>query len=426
MPSASRYAIADLWFCKRAKAAEAQYEDEMPGVEDAPEEGEVDSSAPVPNKIHIRGLDTLTTADIREWVKEHHTDEAFKRVEWIDDTSANLIFDDERAAVEALTALSTEQPAGAFDLRAAKGIAARPDTNLQLRQTMAADVKLPGAKDRSRFYLLNPEHDPDTRFPNGRKRRYQDDRGNGVHKKRRGDREMGGRRRNSEDGTPFNVNFYDDDAEVTESSDRAKNVDLFSRTGRGRRSSDNDKRLRQGRLYDRSASPAKDGDGRYGFDDQQPYRRAARRRSRTPPDLAESVLRRGATGGDKDDLFAGRSKSRALRDEIEDHGALLRGNGSKELFPDRAAPHRRTDAQDIDADEVASIRGMCLTKLRQEDVLTEKQVTMTLSIRANETCLPGSLTVLRGQDRREDMTRRSIENPMVSLYVEPVVLRTHL
>lgn len=93
----------------------------MNGVE-AIEEGEVDASAPAPTKVHIRGLDNLSQDDILKWIEEHSSIDLFKKVQWIDDTSANLIYDTDIAAAEALNALSAEEVIEPLQLRAAKRV----------------------------------------------------------------------------------------------------------------------------------------------------------------------------------------------------------------------------------------------------------------------------------------------------------------
>ena len=46
------------------QAAEAEQNDAMNGIEQAPEEGELEPNAIVPTKVHLRGLDDLTTRKI--------------------------------------------------------------------------------------------------------------------------------------------------------------------------------------------------------------------------------------------------------------------------------------------------------------------------------------------------------------------------
>lgn len=85
----------------------------------------------------------------------------------------------------------------------------------------------------------------------------------------------------------------------------------------------------QGRLRNRSASPLRDGDGRYGFEENQPRRRPARPRSRTP------LSRRDPAGRDY-------SHSSGVVDIYRKD--LYKVAGPRELFPN----HRRQDAHDLD------------------------------------------------------------------------------
>ncbi|QIW98269.1 hypothetical protein AMS68_003787 [Peltaster fructicola] len=321
---------------ERAQAAQA--ESEVMNVVEEAEDGELRGLYPITEKLHIRGLDNLTTANIRAYVKEHHTDETFKRVEWIDDTSANLIFSSSEAASEALTALSAEESPEALEVRAAKQMTTHPDVQLQIRQAVAADVKLPGAKDRSRFYLMNPEYDPDNRATH-RKRRYEDER-NGSYKRRRNDN-----RRTSSDSPAFDVNLYDDDTPVRDASVERKRTqmqDLFANRKTERSTPISKKN--DGRLRDRSASPVRDGDGRYGFDETEPHRRAARQRSATPPHLRKARRREY---GEEDGKYLPRHHDRRTD--------TSRAKTIKELFPDKNGAHKRSDAQDLHADHVADI-----------------------------------------------------------------------
>jgi hypothetical protein len=79
------------------QAAEDARNDAMNGVEQAPEEGEVQPNAMVPTKVHLRGLDDLKTREIEQGVREVCSTELYRRLQWIDDSSANLVFDTEDA-----------------------------------------------------------------------------------------------------------------------------------------------------------------------------------------------------------------------------------------------------------------------------------------------------------------------------------------
>ena len=360
------------------QAQEAAQHDAMNGVEQAPEEGEVDQNAIVPFKVHLRGLDDLTTRKIEEGVREVHNSDFYRRLQWIDDASANLIFDTEDAESDALAALSVEDESDPLKLRDVKPLEALGGTTLQARMAIESDVKAPGAKDRSRFYLMNPDYDPDSR---PRKRKNIREHGPRFKRTRRLSENELSQRRGSQQSIPFDVNFYDDAPSDTaarpvshssaSSYDQKKKTrqggDLFANRDNGR--------LRSDHIRDRSASPDRDGDGRYGFSEEQPYRRTARHRSATPPRLRLNRENQDARIERSKELFPDRggttsslkANGRAPEAPRRNPPPPTNGNetdlfpdrttnGSRELFPDKAQ-HRRQEARDINVDEVATAIG---------------------------------------------------------------------
>ncbi|GAB7336255.1 hypothetical protein MBLNU13_g09014t1 [Cladosporium sp. NU13] len=356
------------------QAAEAAQQDAMNGIEQAPEEGEVEPNAIVPCKVHLRGLDDLTTQKIVQGVREVCDTELYQRLQWIDDTSANLIFDTEAAAADALAALSAEEESEPLRLRAVKPLEALGGAQLQARMAVEADVKVAGAKDRSRFYLMNPQYDPDSR---PRKRKNLREQGPRYKRTRRQSKDEIFHRRNSQQSTPFNVDFYDDAPPAVEPAVRRPSVSSASsydvrkktRSGEDLFAGRDNGRLRRNDSRDRSASPDRDGDGRYGFSEEQPYRRTARQRSATPPRLRRNRENQDARLERSKELFPARDTTSTLKSN--GHAPQPRRpshsnntdlfldrttNGSKELFPDKAQ-HRRHDARDIAIDEVATAIG---------------------------------------------------------------------
>ncbi|KAK3697676.1 hypothetical protein LTR37_017325 [Vermiconidia calcicola] len=386
----------------------------MNGVEEVPEEGEVHSSAPAPTKVHIRGLhdpstDTfLTTHDIKAFAAEFYSMDLFTRVEWIDDNSANIVYDTEDAASEALEALSADPASAPFQLRQARAYSKHPDIRVEVRQAIVADVKAPRAKDESRFYLLNPTWDPEER-----KRKRRPDNGYHVNKYRRRDYEEDDlhrpgyyddeieHRRGSREKI-FHEDMYGDDPQVASDSRRNSissgselgrrkvhygddSEDLIVRRPNGRLRDNGDDlimgrpngRLRDngddlivgrpnGRLRDRSASPGRAGDGRYGFREDQPRRPTARPRSRTPSRVRASRDNYGARDNKRRELFV----------DLQAPSALTNGHGNstsrelfsnrpsssssgRELFPEKlnGTAHRRKEAKDLHPDEVADAIG---------------------------------------------------------------------
>ncbi|KAJ4263182.1 hypothetical protein NW762_006804 [Fusarium torreyae] len=271
-----------------------QPDDEEPGevAEDEPVVN--DSKTIIPTKIHIKGVDTLHTSDIKAYVKSHFGD--VDRVEWIDDSSANLVFPSEPTARDAIVALSSVPVADATALAIgetlpAKPFEGKPEISLQVRFAIQDDKKQAGAALRSRYYLLHPEHDPEER-----RRRNEENRSRYRDRDSRQHRDGGGRRRRASDEEveTFEASMYDDaprPARRRRDSDTEERPRSYARENQG-------KELFSGRRTqrDRSASPRRDGDG---------------------DDLM----------GERASSSGNRARARDLRDRISGD------NNSKELFP---------------------------------------------------------------------------------------------
>ncbi|EXJ87112.1 hypothetical protein A1O3_04070 [Capronia epimyces CBS 606.96] len=199
------------------------------------------------NKVHIRGVDDMHTNDILALVHDNLSEAGDDvRVQWIDDTSANICFKDNATAKRShLALLATpitvdELMIAPFELRTAKPLASRPASMLVVRVAQQGDRKKKGARDASRYYLLHPDQDPTERmrreFANSRTSRTE----TGDYKRRRfDDRELHRRRRDHDhnaEGTDFSANMYDD-APATDSVQPARGRDLFSRVTKVRRRS---------------------------------------------------------------------------------------------------------------------------------------------------------------------------------------------
>lgn len=306
----------------------------------------------VPTKVHLRGVDILTTDDIKAYAAEYSG--AVDRIEWIDDTSANLVYSSEGSAQNALIALCTMPIADPTQLPMleclpAKPFSAKPDVSLQVRVAVSTDRKQVGAASRSRFYLLHPEYDPEER-----RKREQADR---SRYRSRDDRyRPGPRRRRSEhdEDDEFNQldpSFYDDPE-----SDRRRSPPGDS-IRRIRRSPDSDSsrqrnfskelfpsRRREDGPRDRSASPA-----RNALDDNRASaQRVKRRLSATsgPKELFPSKT--DAPNLTQLDRLELTGESGASNGAYSMRGSASRGSGNddfalkgasttrvKELFPDK-------------------------------------------------------------------------------------------
>ena len=292
-----------------------------------------------PHKIHIRGVDDLTTNDIKAFSIEHFPSGQPVRVEWIDDTSANLVYSSPGDGFKALDQLSLDfsPTVRSIDLRPAKTLSTHPKSVLYIRAALTSDQKKPRAHEASRFYMMHPEHDP----REARRRNHSQNSNADYRRRRYGDDEnRRRRRRDKEDG--FDASMYDDDKHQS-SSER-------SPTSSGRRSHralDSYRPRHNGAdgSRDRSASPERlNGDGR-------------RRRKRTPPPAYQSKDPHPTpTENGGKELFPIKSKqSNGIGKDLFSN-KILASELKKELFPQKTniISHRRSDAFDA-ADETADL-----------------------------------------------------------------------
>ncbi|KAJ0148662.1 Uncharacterized protein CTA2_652 [Colletotrichum tanaceti] len=244
-------------------------------------ERDLESSTLVPNKVHIRGLETLTTDDIKTYVRDHYG--PTNRIEWIDDESANLVFGSESSAQDALKALSAVDIADVTQLPInetipAKAVASKPEANLQIRFAVISDKKAPGAAQRSRFYLFHPEFDPEERMlREGSRNRYRDRSGDDRYRRNGRVRSQRGREPSVE---IFHASMYDDEntSANRESSSTQSRRRSSSRCSSSRRDKSHTYRNQEKELFpnrgsgagrgrrNRSASPIRDVDGDAAMD----------------------------------------------------------------------------------------------------------------------------------------------------------------
>ncbi|KIW05242.1 uncharacterized protein PV09_03778 [Verruconis gallopava] len=353
-----------------APAHEAESTEKTSNAKINPFDGSVVGAGDIAfEKVHIRGLDRLDNQQIKNYVNTYFDSPHFQRIEWIDDTSANLVYDSASAASEALVAFTNTdlvditqldtldlRPARTLQLTSPEGEVENHE--LQIRQATTSDVKKKGAHEASKFYLMNPDKDPREQRFRERRDRIRGNVENGDYRRMRFD-EQERKRRHDED--TFDENMYDEPGAGTQSAD---DDDRRKRVRFGRR---NDRDLfttrEKGRLRDRSASPIRfsDGDGRYGFgSDADAVRRRPpiRQRSLTPPRLANKNAGK--------ELFATKSTGLGPAATVElfpnktsVSGTLSAGGGgthshssSIELFPDkiRKSHHRRSGAIDASPD----------------------------------------------------------------------------
>ncbi|KAJ5787963.1 hypothetical protein N7457_002953 [Penicillium paradoxum] len=291
-------------------------------------------------KVHVRGVDEMTTDDIKQFARECSGQEPV-RVEWIDDTSANIIYSSTEAGLQALTALTQvpeDEDASTLPplrLRSAKLPSSHPDSVLQVRSAVKSDRKQARAHEKSRFYLMHPEHDPRERLRQEfADRRRSDDAGEGDYRRRRFDDREHRRRRDRDEDDHFNADMYDDNAGSGYSEPgRARG----ERKGRGQKELfPEDESRSSGRLRNRSASPGRDtleeelrGD-RGGRDNGRRFRERSPRygRQNKSKELFPSA---GESESGTRELFPNKPTSSYIK---------------KELLPSKSSHHRRSDAFD--------------------------------------------------------------------------------
>lgn len=329
-----------------------------------------------PQKVHIRGVDDLTTEDIKDFSAEHFASESPLRIEWIDDTSANIVYDTAATASMALNCFSLsptyDMPYSPLQLRAAKTFSSHPESSLHVRIALLTDQKRPRAYEASRFYMMHPEYDPREQRHRDRSSRS----GHGVYQRRKYGHEEHRRRKEGDRDEGFNPTMYDDDSRAlayradgvlarrasrsTQSSfssadDRNTFQDRRTRQRRGidtyrpGRFNDNDRGER-----DRSASPGRDDGGHIG----RSGRRDSRRRTPPPPYQARDPYPHFPDNSGKE-LFPSKPQLGTVKHKDERDLFLNKrsaGSLKKELFPNKSTSsnHRRTDAFDA-ADETADL-----------------------------------------------------------------------
>ncbi|UNI24459.1 hypothetical protein JDV02_010202 [Purpureocillium takamizusanense] len=334
-------------------------EPEEPGevAEDEPP-NDSETTAIVPTKLHVRGLDTLHTDDIKNYVKAHFGPP--EHVEWIDDTSANIIFASESITREAIVALSSIEVADATALPPgeslpAKPLDGRPEIHLLVRFATQGDRKQAGAALRSRYYLLHPEHDPEER-----RRRHRDQRSR--YRDRDSDGRAGGRRRrdSDEENIRFEASMYDDAPQPTRSrrhSDSEDHPRSYAAENRG-------KELFSGRSSrrDRSASPRRETSGDSDGGAYMDRRTSSSRNNRAE---ARSIKRRLSADNRTKELFPTKKSGRGGQlDQLE------RSIGSARLTEDDMPKVVATP--DIPAGGAFNIRGRASQRLDGDSVFSIK------------------------------------------------------
>lgn len=210
---------------------------------------------------------------------------------------------------------------------------------MEVRRAVVGDRKQAGARERSRFYLLNPEYDPAERRKQGGRRggnRYRDRDDDGYRSQRYDDREQQ-MRQDGDKLAGFDSSLYDDDADAL--ARRA------ARTG-GRRDSSSGADSR-GHI---PRGPRRRGaSGKELFPDRDGGRASGRLRDRSASPLRENGANTPRQRRQDTAAAANRMKAQMMKAQLKEAGA------SKELFPQKVGVnHRRSGAFEA-ADETADL-----------------------------------------------------------------------
>ena len=314
-------------------------------------------SEAVSNKIHVRGVDHFTTTDVLNYIESYQPSiEPSPRIEWIDDTSANIVFENADVAEAILRTLSEDSSAelSHFQLRSAKLCLAHPESNLQIRIAVLGDRKQPRAHEASRFYMLHPEHDPREKRRSGRRSSF-------PRTMRYGDQEHR-RRRRDDRRQGISASMYDDTGSPSDS--RRNSISSYSSSAsRSQRVPRHVDRGVPRRPRDRSASP-----------NQRNDRNGHRSRNRTPPPrYRKRDPHPFPVANSGKELFPVKTSSSGLSERVAARSNSVQGkellinkskaaNMKKELFPLKSGVngHRRSLAFDA-ADETADLFATGLT-----------------------------------------------------------------
>jgi len=268
-------------------------------------------------------LSQLSTGQVKAYVAEHCPTPVV-RIEWIDDTSLNLVYETPAVAISVLNALTTDaadQALPLLELRTARPFSQSLDSRLMARISRPTDRKERGARERSRYYLFHPEEDRAERFQRERKERRsrQDgsrDGSRGDYSRRHYDsREDAARRRNDE----YAEDMYDDAGPKMRSRPsrtRSYSPDYRRRSRSPRGTAPRDRR--RSRSPVRSRTRCERGTHKEPVEFFPQRRRAERSPSRQrPKELFPERVQGG--GGSGRELFPERT----------------RGGSTKELFPEK-------------------------------------------------------------------------------------------
>ncbi|KAF2280613.1 uncharacterized protein EI97DRAFT_2588 [Westerdykella ornata] len=259
---------------------------------------------PTPNMLNLSGVDDFGPEDPVAYVEEHSQAIVPIRTQWINDSSVNLVYDNEAAAAEALSLLTHPELAeDAIMMEPQESRRAAPYSKMP---EVSLWIRIANTNDRK------PRRPHDKR-PEKRRRR----------------------------PSPTILDYGDEDDHKPQSRDRVRNrrsprphhhiVDSYRPDPEGQRES------RYGRLRGRSASPLSSEDGRYGFAEMpsEPVRA-----NRHYNDYGRLRDRSASPASDEDGRFGFSEEGRSSRYHYR------KSRSRERRPPSPMSYHRRSDATD--------------------------------------------------------------------------------
>ncbi|KAG4304545.1 hypothetical protein PORY_001938 [Pneumocystis oryctolagi] len=110
--------------------------------------------------LYLKGVEEMSTEDVKEYCITYCLS-ASPSIEWIDDSSCNLVYPDASSALSALSYICQSKIDTLYinSLVPAKMHPKYNNSKLFIRHSRISDKKAPGARERSRWYLFHPHPD---------------------------------------------------------------------------------------------------------------------------------------------------------------------------------------------------------------------------------------------------------------------------
>ncbi|KTW27646.1 hypothetical protein T552_02087 [Pneumocystis carinii B80] len=117
-----------------------------------------------PEALYLKGVDQMSTDDVKEYCITYYP-AVSPSIEWIDDSSCNLVYSDASTALSVLSSISCSKVDTLYvsSLVPAKTCLKYNNAQLFIRHSSISDKKMPGARERSRWYLFH-QHPSEKRY----------------------------------------------------------------------------------------------------------------------------------------------------------------------------------------------------------------------------------------------------------------------